>query len=153
MTSNYQNIYSRFLRKVKDYEFYNFDEADANEEMKDWLSSSLSKPYLYRIFTSFSADDEIAELDYTLSASVNEYADRNFVEELLAYQMCVEWLEPKVKNSSLLNLMVTNSKESKWFSQQQHLQQMRELLADAENKVRSLLRDKGYIYNSYLGNV
>ena len=67
--------------------------------------------------------------------------------------MVCEWLEPRVKTTTLLNQMVTNSKESKFYAQQSHIAQLRELLADAENKVRSMLRDKGYIYNSYLGNV
>ena len=39
------------------------------------------------------------------------------------------------------------------YAQANQLSQLRELLADSENKVRSMLRDKGYIYNSYLGNV
>lgn len=153
MTSNYENIYSRFLLKVKDYDFYNLTEADANESMRSWLTASLSKPYIYRIFASFSADDEIAELTYTLSSSVNEYADKNFVEELLAYQMVVEWLTPLVNTTTLLKQMVTNSKESKWYSQKEHLSEMRKLLEDSKNEVRGMLRDKGYIYNSYLGNV
>ena len=38
------------------------------------------------------------------------------------------------------------------YAQANHLDQLRELLADAEHKVRSILRDKGYIYNSYIGN-
>ena len=155
MTSKYQDIYSRFLSKIKDYEFFSLDEVVANESMRGWLASSLSKPYIFRIFNvnSFSADDEIAELEYTLTDSINEYTDKNFVEELLAYQMVCEWVEPKVKTTTLLNQMVTNSKEQRFFAQANHLSQMRELLADAENKVRGLLRDRGYIYNSYLGNV
>lgn len=153
MTSKYNEIYSRFLMKVKDYDFFNYAEADAQESMRGWLTASLSQPYLYRIFATFSADDEIAEIEYTLASSINEYADKNFVEELLGYQMVCEWLNPKVKTTTLLNQMITNSKESKFFSQAQMLSEMKELLADAENKVRSMLRDKGYIYNSYLGNV
>ena len=153
MTSKYNEIYSRFLMKVKDYDFFNYSEADAQESMRGWLTASLSQPYLYRIFATFSADDEIAEIEYTLTSSINEYADKNFVEELLGYQMVCEWLNPKVKTTTLLNQMITNSKEQKFYAQANQLAQMRELLADAENKVRSMLRDKGYIYNSYLGNV
>ena len=153
MTSKYNEIYSRFLMKVKDYDFFNLSEADAQESMRGWLTASLSQPYLYRIFATFSADDEIAEIEYTLASSINDYTDKNFVEELLGYQMCVEWLSPKVKTTTLLNQMITNSKEQKFYAQANQLAQMRELLADAENKVRSMLRDKGYIYNSYLGNV
>lgn len=153
MTSSYNDIYSRFLIKIRDYEFAGLNEPDATEQMLEWLRSALSQPYINRIFATFSADDEIAELEYTLTSSVNEYTDKNFVEELLGYQMVCEWLEPRIKTSTLINQMITNSKESKWYNQKDHIAQLRELLADTENKVRSMLRDKGYIYNSYLGNV
>ena len=153
MTSTYNDIYSRFLIKIRDYEFAGLPEPNATEQMLEWLRSALSQPYIIRIFESFSADDEIAELEYTLTSSVNEYTDKNFVEELLGCQMVCEWLEPRIKTSTLINQMITNSKESKWYNQKDHLAQLRELLADAENKVRSMLRDKGYIWNSYLGNV
>ena len=155
MTSSYQDIYSRFLIKIRDYEFAGLPEPDATEQMLDWLRSALSQPYIYRIFesTTFIADDEIAEMEYTLTDTVNEYQDKNFVEELLAYQMVCEWVAPKVRTTTLLNQMVTNSKESRFFAQANHLDQLRGLLADSENKVRSMLRDRGYIYNSYLGNV
>lgn len=153
MTSSYQDIYSRFLIKIRDYEFAGLPEPAATEEMLDWLHSSLSQPYIYRIFDSFSGDDEIATIEYTLKDSVNEYADKNFVEELLGYQMVVAWITPKVQTTTLLNQMISNSKESKFFSQAAHITELRGILADAENKVRSMLRDKGYIYNSYLENV
>ena len=153
MTSKYTNIYSRFMLKIRDYEFANLDEPNMTQQMLDWLRSALSQPYIFRIFGDFAADDEIAEMEYTLTSSVNEYADQNFVEELLSYQMVCQYLEPKVKTTTLLNLMVTNSKEAKWYSENKHLEEMRALLSDSENKVRGMLRDRGYIYNSYLGNV
>lgn len=152
MTSSYNDIYSRFLIKIRDYEFAGLPEPNATEQMREWLQSALSHTYIYRIFKTFSADDEIAEVEYTLKSSVDEYNDKNFVEELLGNAMVYEWISPKIKTTTLINLMVTNSKESKWFSQQQHIAQLREIQADAENKVREMLRDKGYNYNSYLGN-
>ena len=152
MTSSYNEIYSRFLNKIRDYDFAGLPEPTATEQMKEWLQSSLSHTYIYRIFDSFSADDEIAEMEYTLKSSVDDYSDKNFVEELLSNAIVIEWVTPKVQTTTLLNQMITNSKEQKWYSQQQHIQQLRELKSDTENKVRSMLRDKGYIYNSYLGN-
>lgn len=152
MTSSYNDIYSRFLIKIRDYEFAGLPEPNATEQMREWLQSALSHTYIYRIFRTFSADDEIAEVEYTLKSSVDEYNDKNFVEELLGNAMVYEWISPKIKTTTLINLMVTNSKESKWFSQQQHIAQLHEIQADAENKVREMLRDKGYNYNSYLGN-
>lgn len=152
MTSSYNDIYSRFLNKIRDYDLAGLPEPNATEEMREWLQSTLSHSYIYRIFNSFSADDEIAEMEYTLKTPVDDYSDKNFVEELLGNAMVVEWMDTKVNNTNLIHLMVTNSKESKWFSQQQHIGQLRELWADSESKVRSMLRDKGFNYNSYLGN-
>ncbi len=153
MTSSYQDIYSRFLIKVRDYEFAGLPEPTATEEMLDWLRSSLSQPYIFEIFEDFTADDEIAEMTYTLTDSINDYQDKNFVEELLAYQMVCAWVTPKVQTTTLIHQMITNSKEQKFYAQANQLDQLRALLADSEDKVRSMLRDRGYIYNSYLGNV
>ena len=152
MTSSYNDIYSRFLIKIRDYEFAGLPEPNATEQMREWLQSSLSHTYIYRIFNTFSADDEIAEMEYTLKTSVDDYSDKNFVEELLGNQMVVEWVSAKVQTTTLISQMVTNSKEFKMYAQANHLAQLRELKADTENKVRSMLRDKGYIYNSYLEN-
>lgn len=153
MKSSYQDIYSRFLNKIRDYEFAGLPEPNATEQMREWLQSALSHTYIYRMFANFSANDELAEMEYILTSSVDDYSDKNFVEELLSNAMVVEWVSPKLKTTTLLNQMITNSKESKFYAQQSHIAQLRELSADSENKVRSMLRDKGYIYNSYLGNV
>ena len=152
MTSSYNDIYSRFLNKIRDYEFAGLPEPNATEKMREWLQSVLSHAYIYRIFETFSADDEIAEFEYTLKTSVDEYSDKHFVEELLGNAMVYEWMSEKVNSTTLLSQMITNSKESRFFSQQQHLAQLRAVQADAETKVRSMLRDKGYNYNSYLEN-
>lgn len=121
MTSSYNDIYSRFLNKIRDYEFAGLPEPNATEQMREWLQSALSHSYINRIFNTFTADDEISVMDYTLKSSVNEYNDRNFVEELLSNAMVKEWVTPKVQTTALLNQMVTNSKESKlrelYFSQ------------------------------------
>lgn len=121
MTTSYNDIYSRFLNKIKDYEFAGLPEPHATEQMLEWLRSALSKPYVFRIFDEFSADDETAEMEYTLTDTTNEYADQNFVAELLSYQLVCEWVTPKVQTTTLINQMVTNSKESKlrefYFSQ------------------------------------
>lgn len=152
MTSSYNEIYSRFLNKIRDYEFAGLPEPSATNQMREWLQSALSNTYVYRIFDTFSADDEIAEIEYTLKNPIDDYIDKNFVEELLGNAMVVEWVEPRIKTTTLLNQMITNSKEQKFYAQANHLAQLRELKADTENKVRGMLRDKGYIYNSYIGN-
>lgn len=152
MTSSYNEIYSRFLNKIRDYEFAGLPEPSATNQMREWLQSALSNTYVYRIFDTFSADDEIAEIEYTLKNPVDDYIDKNFVEELLGNAMVVEWVTPKIQTTTLINQMITNSKESKFYAQANQLAQLQELKGNTEHKVRSILRDKGYIYNSYIGN-
>lgn len=152
MTSSYNEIYSRFLNKIRDYDFANLDEPNMTGQMVEWLRSVLSQPYIYRIFESISADDEIAEIEYVLKTSVDDYLDKNFVEELLGSAMIVEWITPKIQTTTLINQMVTNSKEQKFYAQQSHLAELENIKANASDQVRKLLKDKGYIYNSYLGN-
>jgi hypothetical protein len=67
--------------------------------------------------------------------------------------MVCAWVTQKVQTTTLIHQMITNSKEQKFYAQANQLDQLRALLADSEDKVRSMLRDRGYIYNSYLGNV
>lgn len=153
MTSSYNEIYSRFLNKIRDYEFAGLPEPSATEQMKEWLRSSLSNVYIYRIFDTFSADDEVAEIEYTLKSSIDDFADKNFVEELLGDQMVYEWISPRVKSTTLTNQMITNSKEQKFYAQANHLSQLQSIQQDAYDKVRKSLRDRGYGYNSYLGNI
>ena len=47
MTSSYNDIYSRFLNKIRDYEFARLPEPNATEQMLDWLRSALSNPYIH----------------------------------------------------------------------------------------------------------
>jgi hypothetical protein len=55
MTSSYNEIYSRFLNKIRDYEFAGLPEPSATNQMREWLQSALSNTYVYRIFdTIFS---------------------------------------------------------------------------------------------------
>lgn len=150
MTSTYGNIYSRFLNKISDYEFANLEESDITQRMLEWLHSSLSNPYIYRIFLTFDADDEVAQMEYTIRNPMNDYIDKNFVEELLSYQLVVEWLTPQVNTTTSIHQMITNSKEQKFYSQSTHMTAKKELYDSAYNQVRSMLRDRGYITNDYL---
>ena len=152
MTSKYDDIFGNFMEEIRDYEFAHLDEPNMTGQMRSWLHKSLSKPYIKRIFETYTNDKEIAEIEYTLKTPVDDESDKDFVEELLGKQMVVEWLEPKLKTTTLLNQMVFNSKESKWYNQKDHMAEVRSVKNETYNDVRAMLRDRGYIYNEYLGN-
>lgn len=66
MTSSYEEIFSRFYLRVKDYEIISLDEKIANEMLKGYLRQVVSKPMVRRLFSSVMMDDDIEEIDYAL---------------------------------------------------------------------------------------
>jgi hypothetical protein len=65
-TSEYDEIYSRFYLRVKDYEMSGLKESLVKEILNGYLRSVISKPMVRRLFTSISMDDDIEEIDYEL---------------------------------------------------------------------------------------
>ena len=148
----YEKIYSSLLSKVTDYDFLTMSDEDVESTLFEYMRTALSKPYCRRLFSSVSFDNENKEMTYELKIpSSDQSEDEDFVIELLAQGMLVEWTKPMV-NSKLLEMqMITSSKESKWYSQSSHLSSVEEVYKSAKTEQNSLIRDRGFIYNSYLG--
>lgn len=146
---SYEAIYSDFLGYVMDFSLVKFDTTTTTNMMKEWLHKSLAHPYIRRLFSTITLDDEIGLLNFELNTKVDEEADADFIRLITSKQMVVEWLEPHVKKTSLINQMFAG-KEQKMFSQSQHLSEVRNLLKESKEEVRAIIRDRGYIYNPYL---
>lgn len=95
MTSEYSDIYSRFLLRVTDYEIAGLDEELANSMMSSWMRSALSKPMVRRLFSSITFDDDIEEIEYELLNPWDDDTDKDFVEELISIGMVCEWVSPR----------------------------------------------------------
>lgn len=150
MTSSYVEIYSRFLSKVTDPQLSSLPEEVVYEFMKEWLHNTISNPYIRRLFSTFSTKDEILEMSFELKdSSGDENTDKDFVQELFAKGMLIEWLEPQV-NSKLLTLQMFGGKEEKFFAQANQLKENRELLSSTKTELRKMIRDHAYIHNSYI---
>lgn len=149
----YDEIFSSFLSSVKDHNLSLLEESDANDLMEEWLRKGVSKSYIKRLFFSSTLDTEnklfVFELKHpSLEESDSDQTD--FVKEVVCKAMLIEWCEPQVKNSVNLSQFF-GSKEQKWFSQAQHLTQLRELLMDTKIELRHELGDRGVLINTYLG--
>ena len=149
MTLQYEDIFSVFLSKITDYSFLEYDESFVRGQMVSWLRSSSSHPRLRTKFSSFTLNDENATLSFSLKNSVDEHADCNFVTDVLARAMVVAWLEPEVKNVLLTKQLLTGSEE-KFYAQANHISQLEQMLAAAKNELKNILRDYGYLNNSYI---
>lgn len=149
MTSEYDGIYSRFLLRVTDYEFSGFSEHLAKEMMNGWMKATLSRPYVRRLFSSLTVDDDGEMVEFELKNPIDDASDQDFVEEIIAEGMVVQWLTPKVQSVLNVSQIFTNS-EQEFYSQSAHLKEIKSLLDSTKANLRKLIRDRGYFYNSYL---
>ena len=148
---SYETIYSSLLRKISDYDFLTDSVDDVNASLAEFLRSTASKPYCRRLFSTLAFDDELQELTYELKQTTDADQDDDFVVEALALGMLIQWLEPQLNSKLLTQQMITSSKESKFYSQASHLKEVQVLYDGAVKKQRSLILDRGFIYNAYLG--
>lgn len=115
MTSEYSDIYSRFYLRVEDYNIVGLEKKLVENMMNGWMKSVLSKPYVRRLFATLDNDEDVEEIEYELKFPVSDEEDQDFVEELIATGMTVEWLRPKY-NSTLLTSQFFSNSEQKFYS-------------------------------------
>lgn len=152
MTSiQYDEIFTRFYTKVEAFDFLyeTMSNEMLTEYMHTWLYSAVSYPYIRRLFKTITLNNEAETIDFELAYETDEVLDKHFVIEILAYAAMYAWLEPKVH--SITNIVQNfATSEQKYYSQASHLSELRALLQDAESRIRLLIRDRGYLNNSYL---
>lgn len=149
----YDAIYSRFYSKASAYDLLDMimreDEQMVSNLMCSWLHEAVYYPYIRKLFKTISADDLSKTVSYEMNYEIDEDSDMEFLINLLSYGMIYYWIEPKV--NSLLNIsQFYGTSEEKYYSQANHLAEIRNLRDDIERKIRSLIRDRGYSNNKYL---
>lgn len=162
----YKEVYSQFFLKIEGYDIFDKNISDEYREalLCSWLHSSIGKPYVNRLFSTVTLSDpyqdedpdtgELIDVDgmieYELNNVINEdFGDKQFIIEVLAYGMALCWLEPKIY--SLTNIaQFFGTSDEKFYAQQTHLSELRNLRDDLINHQRSLIRDRGYSNNSYI---
>ena len=117
--------------------------------MNGWIRSTLSKPYIRRLFDTLTIDEDLEELDYEMKLPTTDDADQDFVEEMIALGMVVEWVKPKYFTTLNTSQLFTNS-EQKFYSQANHMSELKDMYHRAKNDLRKHIRDRGYINNTYL---
>lgn len=148
MTLQYEEIFSIFLTKITDYSFLEYDDNYIRSQMVSWLHSGVS-PRLRAKFLSLAFNDEMDELTFELKNPINDEEDIEFVKDILARSMVIEWLEPQVK-TVLLTAQMFGTNNEKFYAQANHLSQLQSLLANAKTELGKILRDYGYLNNSYI---
>lgn len=146
---DYEEIYSKFRLKASAYDLLDLQDDEVNAFLCDWMHSSASKPYIRKLFSNLSLDDDLEELTYIFKYSVDTEFDQEFITEILGIGLVIEWITPKINNLNNIQ-QVYGSSEEKFFSQASHLSTLMNLKESLIREQRNLIRDRGYIWNSYL---
>ena len=144
---SYSTLFSRVLNKINDPKELSLDENDLLEIYTERLHSVVGKPRVRRLFSSLSLDDEIQEMTFTLNNSVDEESDKDFVLEILSLGMAIEWLQPQVDSVIHTSVMIGGKEEKKLLDNHKNMIDRLDSMKKEQNK---MIRDYGYIYNSYI---
>ena len=144
---SYSTLFSRVLNKINDPKELSLDESDVLEIYTERLHSVVGKPRVRRLFSSISLDDEIQEMTFTLNNSVDEESDKDFVLEILSLGMAIEWLQPQVDSIIHTSVMIGGKEEKKLLDNHKNMIERLDSMKKEQNK---MIRDYGYMYNSYI---
>ena len=144
---SYSTLFSRVLNKINDPKELQLNENDLLEIYTERLHSVVGKPRVRRLFSSISLDDEIQEMTFTLNNSVDEESDKDFVLEILSLGMAIEWLQPQVDSVIHTSVMIGGKEEKKLLDNHKNMIERLDSMKKEQNK---MIRDYGYMYNSYI---
>ena len=144
---SYSTLFSRVLNKINDPKELSLNENDLLSIYTERLHSVVGKPRVRRLFSSLTLDDEIQEMTFTLNNSVDEDSDIDFVLEVLALGMAIEWLQPQVDSVIHTSVMIGGKEEKKLLDNHKNMIERLDSMKKEQNK---MIRDFGYMYNSYI---
>ena len=89
-------------------------------------------------------------IEYELINANNEFSDNEYVIQVLVAGMVIEWLRPKVDSVKYTSAMIGGKEEKKILDGHKD---MIERLDKLEKQLHKIIRDRGYIHNSYVDGV
>ena len=141
MATPYEKIYNRFSQKITDFNLAEVNDDFLIETLQGWLNSSIVRIRKCEHDLSLR-DDEIQEFSDSLS---------DLEIELLALGMVDAWISQYI-NSTENVLKMIGGKEEKWFSEANHLTELRETRMSNLSEMQKLHNYYTYTNNSYFDN-
>ena len=136
MTS-YEKVYNRFLNSITDFNLVELDDYTLNEMLKGWFHTAIVKTRTSSNLTARDDENEVFNSDLS-----------DLDIELLAMGMRLAWLDQTL-NSTDNVMMFIGGKEEKFFSQANHIAELRALRADTLREMQQLYTYSTYTNNSY----
>jgi hypothetical protein len=142
----YEQIYKRALTRINDLELAKYTQDDFYEIMKEWLHSAYSSIILRSKFSSFELDDETMKLTFTLTNSVDDNYDTDFVTSILAKGVILNYFPSKLETTMNLASFIGGKEEK--ISRQSYNQNM-ERLNNLQHEFERELTRHSYHFGSY----
>lgn len=147
MNLPYETIFSRTRGKIYDPKELSLNSDDLNEIYTERLHAASSDPRIRNIFSSFILSDETQILTCELKHSVDEFADKEFIIELMVIGIMIEWLNPQIMSIKNTAKMIGGKEEKKVLDNSKNMIERLDILRNQRYK---MIRDYGYMYNSYI---
>ena len=138
--TTYEQIYNRALRKLTDPTLLDVSEEELEDTLYGYLMSAVAH--------SRKCVADLSDRDEELKCFNADLLDVE--QEILAVNMLREWLDQRL-NSATNILQVFAGKETKFFSQAQHVKELVELDERLKIEAQKLARD--YTYSAARGYV
>ena len=138
MATTYDAIYKLAANKITDPEIAILSDDDLEELFHDYLMSATSQFRKCKSNLS-DRDDELRQFNTDLL---------DIEKEILAILVVRQWLQPQLY-SALLTKQVFSDKEQKYYSQAQHISELRALDETLKLEAQKLSRDYSYDNGSY----
>ena len=143
----YDKIFSRFYNLVNDPSFFKLPQDFAYDRMRSWLQDAAATPYINKKFSQLKLDDQVLELTYSLTDSVDTESDEDFVISIFAQYMVIAWMRPQIDNAVNMARIIGGKEEK---NIQNNYKSNIERCDSLERKLRKFIRDYGYENNSYI---
>ena len=143
----YETVFSRTLGRINDQKELSLNQSDFIEIYTERLHNVVGKPRVRRLFSSITLDDEIQQIDFTLNYSIDDDSDVDFVSDVFVLGMSIEWLQPQVDTLSNVIQMLGTTEEKMLNNPYKNA---RSRLDEMKTELNKMIRDYGYMYNSYI---
>lgn len=139
--TRYEVLYNTALSKITDPQLAMLPEEDLENMLYGWMRSAIAK---HRKCKSdlFDRDDELRQFNVDLT---------DLEIEILGILIAREWVSSQLL-SVTNTLQVFSGKETKYFSQAQHLSELKDLDEKLRLEAQQLSRDYTYANNDYFND-
>ena len=141
MATPYETIYNRALNKLEDPQLLMMPEEDLEEMLHGYLLSAIAK---HR-----KCEHDLSDRDEELKQFNSDLSDLEI--EILSILVLREWISQRLYSVTNV-LQVFSGKETKWFSQAQHIAELRALDESLKIEAQKLSRDYTYTNNDYFND-